>query len=121
MTNAQRTGRGIAVEELRHIRTQITARRAGRHRLSNWSFGQLRAFLEYKSKRAGVPLAVVDPRNTSKGCSCCGYTDKRNRRTQAIFLCASCGHEANADLNAALNIRARATVTTLESSASLAA
>ena len=121
VTYAERTGRGIAVEELTHIRARVTARRSGRNRLSNWSFGQLRAFLTYKAKRAGVPIVAVDPRYTSQGCSCCGTIDRRNRPSQAIFLCVSCGHEMPADLNAAINIATRARVAASESSASLAA
>lgn len=119
--DAERTGRGIAVEELTHISTQVTARRAQRARLSNWSFGQLRGFLAYKAKRAGVPLVAVDPRNTSKGCSVCGCIDAKNRPNQATFSCTACKHTELADLNAARNIRARAIVTTLESSQANAA
>ena len=114
--DAERTGRGIALEDLTHIRKRVTARRKDRARLSNWSFGQLRSFLAYKAKRAAVPLAAVDPAYTSQGCSCCGLIDKRNRPNQATFSCVSCGHSEAADLNAARNIRARATLTTLESS-----
>ena len=33
-----------------------------------------------------------------------------NRKSQAGFECRHCGHSANADLNAARNIRARAAV-----------
>jgi putative transposase len=119
--DAERTERGIAIEELTHIRTQVTARRKQRARLSNWSFGQLRAFLAYKARRVGVPIIAVDPRNTSKGCSVCGWIDAKNRPNQATFLCISCGHSEAADLNAARNIRARASVTTLESSQACAA
>jgi putative transposase len=120
--DAERTGRGIGIEGLTHIRTQVTARRKQRARLGNWSFGQLRAFMTYKAKRAGVPIIAVDPRNTSKGCSACGCIDAKNRPNQATFLCVSCGHSDAADLNAARNIRSRAsaTVTKRESSQALA-
>ena len=60
--------------------------------------------------RAGVPVMFVDPRNTSRTCSHCGFVDKRNRRSQAEFLCIRCGHTANADLNAARNLATRAAV-----------
>jgi IS605 OrfB family transposase len=117
---AERTGRGIAVEELTHIRSRVTARRRDRARLSNWSFGQLRVFLTYKAKRAGVPIVAVNPRHTSQQCSCCGTIDKRNRPDQATFSCVSCGHTDHADMNSARNIRARATVTTPDNSQALA-
>lgn len=114
VSSAQRSGRGIALEDLKGIRERVKARRADRSRLHSWSFHQLRSFLAYKAKRAGVPVAVVDPRYTSQACSCCGCIDKRNRPDQASFSCVSCGHSEPADLNAAKNIRARATVTTPE-------
>ena len=50
----------------------------------------------------------VDPRNTSKTCSVCGHCEKANRKSQAEFLCQHCGFSANADWNAARNIRALA-------------
>ena len=107
---AQRSGRAIGLEELTHIRRRVKARRKQRGRLHNWAFGQLRQFVAYKARRAGVPVLVVDPHHTSKGCSECGAIDDRNRPDQATFSCVSCGHTEPADLNAARNIRARAAV-----------
>ena len=80
--------------------------RDARNRLSGWSFAQLVAFVTYKAELAGVPVVTVDPRNTSRTCAECGHCEKANRKTQARFLCVSCGHSANADHNAARNIRA---------------
>lgn len=50
---------------------------------------------------------MVDPRNTSRTCPICGHIDKANRKTQAKFVCVKCGHTANADINAAINIANR--------------
>ncbi len=106
--DAERTGRGIALEELKGIRARVTARSGDqRARLGNWGFAQLGGFVAYKAKRAGVPVAYVDPRNTSRQCHECGCIDKRNRPNQATFKCVGCGHEAAADTNAARNIRQR--------------
>ena len=109
---AERTGRGIALEELKGIRGRVTARRRQRSRLHSWSFHQLRAFVTYKAARAGVPLVAVDPRYTSQTCSCCGVIDRKNRLDQATFLCISCGYNEAADLNAARNIRAKVALVT---------
>ncbi|MCY4519158.1 MAG: zinc ribbon domain-containing protein [Caldilineaceae bacterium] len=38
---------------------------------------------------------------------CANTWTGRNRKTQALFHCTACGHTANADHNAALNILAR--------------
>jgi IS605 OrfB family transposase len=109
--DAERTSRGIALEELKGIRQRVTARSNQRARLGNWGFAQLGAFVSYKAKRAGIPVVFVDPRYTSRQCAECGCIDKKNRSTQAKFSCVSCGHADNADHNAARNIRAKAIVT----------
>ena len=52
--------------------------------LNSWSFHQLQAFIAYKAKRAGVPVVVIDARNTSRRCPLCGHTAKTNRPTRDI-------------------------------------
>ena len=110
VAKAKGSVRGIALEDLTHIRARITVRQTQRARQSNWAFGQLRAFVHYKAALAGVPVLVVDPRYTSRTCNACGCCDQRNRPDQATFRCVSCGHTALADRNAACNIRDRADV-----------
>jgi IS605 OrfB family transposase len=106
---AKDTGRGIALEDLEGVRGRTTARGGdARNRLSGWSFHQLRGFISYKATDAGIPVVLVDPRNTSRTCSACGHCEKSNRKSQAEFLCKHCGFSANADWNAARNIRALA-------------
>lgn len=107
VTEAVRTGRGIAVEELTGIRERVRLRKPQRVTLHSWSFHQLGAFLTYKARRAGVPLVQVDPRYTSQTCNGCKHRDKRNRPDQQTFHCRSCGVVAHADHNAALNIAER--------------
>ncbi|WP_424923591.1 RNA-guided endonuclease InsQ/TnpB family protein [Actinomadura darangshiensis] len=50
----------------------------------------------------------VDPRHTSQTCHACGHRAPENRESQAVFRCAACGRTANADVNAACNIRTAA-------------
>ena len=107
---AERTKRAIGLEDLRHIRKRVRARRQQRARLSSWSFGQLRSFIAYKAKRAGVTVVFVDPRNTSRECPECGHVSKSNRPSQAVFECVACGYAAHADSTAAVNISRRAAV-----------
>lgn len=108
VAKAKDTGKGIALEQLGGIRFRITAGRKQRGILHSWAFAQLRTFIEYKARLAGVATAVVDPRNTSRECSKCGHIEKANRPAQSVFRCVSCGFETNADFNAALNISSRA-------------
>lgn len=112
VATAKRTKRAIALEELTHIRTRVRARRSQRATLHSWAFAQLRAFIVYKALRAGVPVYFVDPRNTSRTCPQCGCIDKNSRKTQASFVCTSCGFAGLADVIAAGNIASRASVST---------
>ncbi len=107
---AKGSARGIALEDLTHIRKRTTVRKSGRARHSNWAFRQLRSCIQYKAQMAGVHVIMVDPRYTSQACNVCGCVDKRNRPDQAAFCCVSCKHQTSADFNAACNIRDRATV-----------
>ena len=66
-------------------------------------WAELRAMLVYKARRV-IP---VHPAHTSTTCHACGHRDAASRRSQAAFHCVACGHAANADLNAAANIRRR--------------
>ncbi len=106
VAKAKAKRQGIAIEELRHIRsrTERTVTRSQRSKHSSWAFAQLRSFLSYKAALAGVPLVVVDPAYTSRTCSVCGHCDKANRKSQSSFQCNQCGFRCNADWNAAVNI-----------------
>jgi putative transposase len=99
---------GVALENLLGIRgrTEKTAGKALRQRLGNWSFYQLRQFIEYKARREGVPVVLVKAAYSSQTCSSCGHCEEANRSSQSVFHCEHCLHSMNADENAALNIRA---------------
>jgi len=70
-------------------------------------FAQIKNFIQYKSEASSVYLAFIDPKNTSRECSRCGYIHADNRKSQASFLCQSCGHQDNADINAAKVLKNR--------------
>lgn len=105
VAKAKDTARGIALENLKGIRERIPVRKAQRRVQHSWAFHQVRSFIEYKSRLAGVPVARIDPRNTSRTCPGCGHVAKANRRTQALFHCVFCGLAGPADTIAAENIR----------------
>jgi len=107
VTEAERTSSGIALEDLGGIRQRVRLRKPQRVALHSWAFHQLGTFLEYKARRAGVPLVYVDPAYTSQICADCGHLDRLNRVDQATFICRACGVVAHADGNASRNIAAR--------------
>jgi len=106
-----RENQAIVVEEL--VVSRMTRRARGKGRASKaglnrsilaqgWS--AFRQMLEQKGAHAGVTVVAVPPAYTSQTCHHCGYTACENRKSQAVFACVSCGHRANADVNAARNI-----------------
>jgi putative transposase len=107
VTEAARTGRGIALEDLQGIRSRVRLRKPQRVTLHSWSFRQLGEFVAYKAARASIALVYVDPAYTSQGCSVCGHVDKGSRPNQKTFCCTSCGFAEHADVNAARNIALR--------------
>ena len=73
--------------------------------LGDTGIGEITRQLNYKSKWNGKNLIKVDAKYTSQVCSNCGHSHKDNRKKQDKFKCCNCGHEMNADLNAAKNIK----------------
>jgi putative transposase len=105
VAKAERTKRAIALEDLKGIRQRARVKGRGqRARHSNWAFGQLRAFINYKAQLAGIPIVLVDAKYTSQRCSACGHTERCNRKSRAEFCCVVCNHQLGADYNAAINI-----------------
>jgi putative transposase len=72
--------------------------------ISDAGWRQLLQFIAYKAEDAGRDMIAVNSRHTSQRCSSRGHVAGENRLTQARFRCQSCGHEAHADINAAMNI-----------------
>lgn len=107
---AKDTHRAIILEDLSGIRKRTTVRKSQRARHHGWSFYQLRQFIEYKAKLAGVPVEKIDAAYTSRTCSECGHCEKANRKSQSEFICKHCSFSINADLNAAINIASKAVV-----------
>jgi putative transposase len=110
VTEAERTSRGIALEDLTGIRERARLRKPQRVTLSSSAFAQPGSLIGYKALRAGVPAVYTDPAWTSRTCADCGHAGKRNRVSQARFTCRACGVVAHADRNASRNIAARGQV-----------
>jgi putative transposase len=85
----------------------------------NVALGRFEVLLKYKMQKACKPLLKVAPHHTSQECACCGHIHPGNRKTQADFKCLSCGHQDNADQNAAIVIRKRAIKLILDSGTEL--
>lgn len=104
---AERTGRGVAMEDLRGIRGRVRAHRFQRRTLHGWAFAQQVAFTRYKAALAGVAFVLVDAAYTSQCCPRCGCVSRKNRPARGRFDCTRCGLAGHADHIAALNIARR--------------
>lgn len=69
------------------------------------SWGRFGEMLTYKLEASGGQVVKVNPAYTSQTCSACGVIDADSRRVKR-FTCRACGHDADADHNASLNILA---------------
>jgi len=102
--------------ELKNVTRAVKKGKSGEHNkrkakaglnrsLLDNAIGQFYGMIEQKAKDAGKVTARVNPFRTSMTCNKCGFSDAKNRKTQAGFHCQKCGHSDNADRNAALNIK----------------
>ncbi|GMM94177.1 RNA-guided endonuclease InsQ/TnpB family protein [Qipengyuania sp. MTN3-11] len=82
----------------------VAQKRGLNRSILNVGWGSIEMMLTYKLEERGGTLIKINPAYTSQTCSACGTIDKGSRESQARFVCTSCGHSENADINAAKNI-----------------
>lgn len=70
---------------------------------------------EHIGRKYDIAVSTVQSYYTSKMCPICGCIEDENRINQEDFSCIECGHSENADINAAINIKNRVSVTVLRS------
>lgn len=122
-TFAVRKYAGIAVEDLKlanmtrrpkakpnesgtgYERNMAKAKAGLNRAMLDAGFGGLFAMMEAKAKAFGREFVRVPPQFTSQTCNACGEVHSASRLSQSEFVCVGCGHTANADTNAARNIR----------------
>ena len=101
--NMSRSAKGSAETPGRNVRAKSGLNKS----ILDQGWFEFRRQLEYKTAWRGGFFAAVPPQNTSRTCPCCSHISADNRRTQALFACIRCGHEANADHVGAINVLER--------------
>jgi putative transposase len=101
--NMSASAKGTIEAPGRKVRQKAGLNRA----ILDQGWGMFRSMLAYKLADRGGTLVEVSAVYTSQTCACCGHVDPANRQNQAAFVCVHCGHTANADTNAAINILRR--------------
>jgi len=97
ISNMTKSARGTREAPGRNVRQKAGLNR----RILAQGWGRLLRRLEQK---APGRVTKVNPAFTSQTCSACGHIASENRESQAVFRCVACRYEANADVNAAINI-----------------
>ncbi|MBC9711210.1 transposase [Streptomyces sp. TRM66268-LWL] len=99
--NMTRSAEGTPEQPGKRVRQKAGLNRA----ILAQGWGLLRRRTEQKApgRVQDVPASYT---STSLRCSACGWIDKKSRKSQADFICVSCGFTWNADENASNNVAA---------------
>ncbi|WP_081104391.1 RNA-guided endonuclease TnpB family protein, partial [Lactobacillus helveticus] len=92
----------IAIEDLKTKNLQKNHHLA--KSIANASWRMFRQMLEYKCEWYGKKLIAVDPKNTSRICSKCGYNSGAKPLEIREWTCSKCQTKHDRDINAAVNI-----------------
>jgi len=101
--NMTKSARGTIENPGKNVKAKSGLNRA----INDNGLYEIRRMLEYKCHWNGIGFYLVNPVNSSRTCQKCGYISEKNRKTQKLFHCISCGYKENADLNAADEIEKR--------------
>ena len=97
---------GTIVFENLNIKGMVRNHKLAKH-IQDASWNRLILMTQYKAEEAGAKVILVDPRNTSQNCSQCGIKVPKTLGDR-MHVCPECGLEMDRDLNASINILARA-------------
>ena len=109
LPNMTRSAKGTVEQPGRRVAQKSSLNR----RILEQGWAELAGFIRYKARYQGIRVVEVHAAGTSQTCSTCGHRDKKSRKGRR-FQCISCGHQADADHNAAVNIGDRGTYTYLK-------
>ncbi len=71
------------------------------------SLSEFFRILEWKGELYGREIIRVDPKDSSRTCSNCGYVNHELKLSDRVFKCPVCGMNMDRDLNASINILKR--------------
>lgn len=91
--NMSRSSKGTIEKPGKNVRQKSGLNRS----ILDQGWGEFRRQLEYKMRWNGGLLLSVPAHYTSQECPECHHVSSDNRKTQALFLCISCGFKGNAD------------------------
>ncbi len=93
---------------LERLQSQGMAERGYGKQINDAGWGMFANMVAYKAGNAGCQTVFVNPENTSKTCHVCGNIQDMPLN-ERIYHCEGCNTETDRDINAAINILAKAT------------
>ena len=69
------------------------------------SLGIFKQMISYKGIKFNKEIILVDERNTSKTCSCCGNLKHELTLSDRVYNCLVCKNSIDRDENAAINMK----------------
>jgi len=97
------SNRSHIFEDLTYMKMKRKSKSRKKNRqLFKGDFIKLQKMIEYKANWNGYCVIYVNPRNTTKTCSRCGFVMKT--RIGAVFKCPKCGLSMDRQKNASVNI-----------------
>ena len=91
----------IVIGDVTGIRAHIAYGQEMNQRLHIWAFRQFYEKVEYKARRYGMKVELIEEAYTSQTCPSCGSRNKSKKRK---FSCTACGYKAHRDIVGATNI-----------------
>lgn len=84
--------------------TKKKKRKTTNQKLSNWSFGKLKGYIQYKAEAKGMNVSFVNEAYSSQTCPVC----KRRKKVSTRNYCCHCGYISHRDIHGAKNILSEA-------------
>jgi len=103
IANMTRSARGTVENPGTNVRAKSGLNRS----ILAAAWNETERMLAYKCRWNASLLVTVDATYSSRTCASCGEQATENRQSRDWFHCATCGHEAQADTNAARVVLAR--------------
>lgn len=97
----ERQASTIVMGDVRDIADGVDLSKQTNQKISGWSHGKIRSYVEYKAQAEGIRLVLQDERYTSQTCPHCGHRHKPHGR---IYRCRQCGFSGHRDVVGQVNI-----------------
>lgn len=97
----ERKAKTIALGDVRNIGNKVHLGKKTNQKISQWSHGSVRRYIEYKAETEGITVKAVKEHYTSQTCPNCG---KRHKPKGRVYLCPACKFQSHRDVVGQVNI-----------------